>query len=372
MAECVSCGKDIPAGKFFCEDCFKKMKGRRGMLRKVSPAPAGRQAGAGETSPAGPAAPVEGGGPGAPGEGIAQEGGEPAGVRETYEARRASGTLTPAAGKKVVSLKPTLEKASRDKGGASKKKFTITITFSERTYAALSRLKRKREEQPPGVEGLVGEGVPPAAAAPAKRRRGGPHGRPQLKAVKALAGQKAAEQRTLARLVMYREREWDKRDKAAAAAAGVSAGFVVALCFAGWVRVTLSGVGESAYPAVNVSGVDLGLPTYVMIALVVGPLLYMVAAARLGGRLRKVDHGVVLLAAGIIFIPLFYTTIALNGLITHAAAGNLGGGAAYSQLAMQARQTLWPAYLVILMDVVLAFSGLVRLAERRGGKAVEG
>ncbi|MDI7253340.1 MAG: hypothetical protein QME89_12415 [Actinomycetota bacterium] len=81
-------------------------------------------------------------------------------------------------------------------------------------------------------------------------------------------------------------------------------------------------------------------------------------------RFGYVDYGLALLVAGLIFVILFYVNISSNQRMVDLAfrLADAGGGAPAEELE---RHTYWTAYLVSFMGVVLAFSGLARLSERR-------
>ncbi|MBN2026372.1 MAG: hypothetical protein JW854_06420 [Actinobacteria bacterium] len=346
MAECVSCGKEIPAGKFFCDECYVKMKGQRGMLKKVPP-----------TSAAKPDVRVK-----PPEEKGAEEKTAeqivPAGVLPD---RKASGTLTPAAGKKVVSLKPTADKAAKEREG--KKRFTVTITFSERTYAALARMK-KRKEPRPSAEGSDKATAPHAGEGRPKRSKG-PHGRPKLKAVVDAKKQVDEHRSGFMGVIAYRDRKLDRRDLVAAATASFAVLMIVVLCSSSWARVSWGGGGEAAsMQTVKIKGFDLGAMTYICIAVVSIAYLYMVATWVFKGPFTKIDYGVILIVAGVIFIPLFFAAISSTSRLLSIALEKVGSSGD-ALPAQYERQTLWPAYIEVLMGAVLAFSGLVRLSERR-------
>ena len=351
MPECVSCGKEIPAGKFFCDDCYVKMKGTRGKLKKVhsTPAPA--------AMPATPEVEAE--------QEIGAKPVVPEGIVTEVKAR---GNLTPASSKKVVSLKSDDDKAEKQKAG--RKRFTITITFSERTYASLARmkgsLKRKKKEEVPGVGDEAGE----AAAAPEKAvkrtRKKGPYGRPKLKAVASSAKSAKRQRGGFMGLLAYRDRKLDRRDIIAAALASIAVLAIVVLSFASWVRLAWNQGGTGTMQGAQVKGIDLGGITYVCLAVVVIAYLYMVATWLFKGPFARLDYGVVLIVAFIVFVPIFFAAISSNARLLNAAlekVGSVGQGIP----SQYERQTLWPAYVMVLMGAVLAVSGLIRLSERRGG-----
>lgn len=347
MANCVSCGREIEPGSLFCEQCYAKMKGRRGPMRDVAGTAAGRQD---EGRP-----------------GVSPQGGTVPGTGGTV--RRAAGLLTPADQKKVVSIRPDLEKNAKDKYGKSKKRFTITITFSEKTYAMLSRLSRRKGEVREGAA-ASGEGGP--APLPERRkaahRRKGPHGRPALKAVsdRKGAGSKRKEGPVgFKGWIAQRERKWDRGDYAAMALAAAAGILIFSLSFAGWVEVGWGAAEGPTNYKVSIKGVDLGALSYLIIVLAVIALLYIPTAWRLERWLRHLDFGVVLLLTGILIIVLFYTAIAPNQKmmdIAYRLANQRGIEPAGEQVH---RQTLAAAYLISFAGVLMAFSGLVRLSERR-------
>ncbi len=335
MTECVSCGKEIPAGSFFCADCYVRMKGRRGpSAGSPRDGDAGRtqEASAGVT--AGEAAAA------APGPAPA------AGV---------GGALTPVSGKKVVSIKPQLERGGRERGG--RKRFTVTITLGERTYAALDRMRGR------GGKRGKGEGEGSVAGKGGRARSG----RPRLKAVAATRAGAAPGKRGLKGAIAYRDRPMDGGDKVSAALAALAALAIIVLTFRPWARISMGGGDPSAGRKVEVAGTDLGALPFVCIALAAAALLYMMAAKILGGPFAVLDYGVVFILAGVVVIPLLYAAIAPNAALLAAAAKKLGmdAGMAAGQFG---RQTLWPAYLSVLAGALLAFAGLVRLSER-GGEA---
>ena len=283
--------------------------------------------------------------------------------------KKASGTLTPSSGKKVVSLKSVTDKVAKEKEG--KKRFTVTITFSERTYAALARMKRKKKEAQPSAEG---PGVTPASAVEEDKpkRRKGPHGRPKLKAV-ANAGKPVYKHRGgFMGVIAYRDRKFDRRDLIAASMASLAVLMIVVLSFSSWARVSWGEGGESAsMQTVKIKGFDLGAITYVCIAIVAIAYLHMVATWIFKGPFTKVDYGVALIAAGVIFIPIFFAAISSTSRLLSIALEKVGSSG-NALPAQYERQTLWPAYIEVLMGAILAFSGLVRLSERRSAGGAGG
>ncbi len=353
MAECVSCGKEIPAGKFFCDECYVRMKGRKGTLREVPQSPAGEPASGGSA--------VE-----VPGE--SKDAGEPSIAGGVTPERKASGTLTPASDKKVVSIKPASGRSVKEKAG--KKRFTVTISFSEKTYTALSRLRGGRSRDSAGAEEESAVSAP-AEGRPRRAARGrGPHGRPHLKAV---AGKvkPPGKRGGFMRVVSYRDRPWDRGDKTAAVLASFAASMIIVLSFLPWARVTWA-EGEGGTPqVVEVTGVDLGAMTYACIALAALAFMYMIGTWMFKGPFARIDYGVVLIAAGIVFIPLLYATIASNPRLIGAALEEVGRGGGAIPVQYE-RQTLWPAYAMVFMGTLLAFSGLIRLGERRPASGAAG
>ena len=347
MAECVSCGKETPAGKFFCEDCYVKMKGRRGpsgeLLRPPREEP--RKPAAVDDIPRSDATTPE----------VAEAEG-------LVPLKKASGTLTPASSKKVISMKPGAEKAAREKTG--KKRIKVTITFSERTYAALARVKGGRKE----VAGTSPDGTALASRAyqPGTKgavRGGRLHRRPKLKAVAATSA--ATKQKSgFRRAIGYRDRALDGRDKIAIAMAIITVLAIVILCFMPWAKVSWSTGGGTGVQTVEVTGTDLGAMTYVCMAIVISALLYAVATWVFKGMFTVIDFGVIFIVAGIVFIPLLYSTLASNARFLSAALEQAGisGGALPAQFE---RQTLWPAYALVLAGAILGFAGLIRLSERK-------
>jgi hypothetical protein len=366
MAECVSCGKDIPAGKLFCDDCYKKMKGRKGSLKKVAQ-PAGVKPLDTADKPL-PSMTSEDAGQAVENGAIA-----PAGMPEGL--KKASGSLTPSSGKKVVSIKPDLEKTARDKGIGGKKKFTITISFSDRTYAALARFKGKKKEEIPTIPNMPGElitaGEPGEVASPIRKakyrgRKAGPHGRAMLKAV---GGETASGGRTQGfyrRTMGYRDRKWDTGDKVAAIMATASMILVIIMIFLGWVRFTWFEGENNAATTVNIKGIDLGLIVYIMVVMTVLAWLFMVLTRLLKKPLVNLDFGVVMLATGILLIIITFIALSSSGL-TIKAAGNILKieDSLQNTITGYEKQNLWPAYMMILAFCLMAFSGLIRLSERK-------
>jgi len=341
MAECVSCGKETPAGKFFCDDCYVKMKGRRGPSGELPHLPREepqQQTVEDDTPP---------------------EVSEPETIVPMKKAR---GDLTPASSKKVVSMKPGGEKAVKEKAG--KKRFAVTITFSERTYAALARVKGGRKE----VAGPSPDGDAPAPRAhrPVTKgavRGGRLHGRPKLKAVAATSAAKK-QKSGFRRAIGYRDRALDGRDKIAIAMAIFAVLAIVILCFMPWAKVSWSTGGGTGVQTVEVTGTDLGAMTFVCMAIVISALLYAVATWVFKGMFTVIDFGVIFIVAGIVFIPLLYSILTSNARFLSAALeqAGIGGGAMPAQFE---RQTLWPAYALVLAGAILGFAGLIRLSERK-------
>jgi hypothetical protein len=349
MAECVSCGKEIPAGKFFCADCYVKMKGRRGPSGEVPPVSAAisekrdeREDMSNETEPLSRAA-------------------VPTGVTPVG---KASGAITPASVKKVVTMKSPADKAAKEKAG--KKRFAVTITFSERTYAALNRLKIKKEEKSQEPDTSAKSRQTSRAHSRRAARRRGPYGRPMLKAV-AEASSRGTERRGgFMGIIGYRERTLDRGDVAAIAMAVFAVLSIIVLSFLPWVRISLGEGQASGVQTVKVTGMDLGAIIYVCITMAVVALLYMAATWRFKGVFSIMDFGVAFILAGVVIIPLFYIVIASNARILAAALEQIGRGGSPIPEAYE-RQTIWPAYMMVFSAALLAFAGLVRLSERKSG-----
>lgn len=345
MANCVSCGREIEPGKLFCEQCYARMKGKRATLRDV---------GGGKTENAAAGGGVVMGGETAPAAGAVT--------------KRVSGSLTPASQKKVVTLRPDLDKEHKEKYGKSKKRFTITITFSERTYEMLSRFGRGKKTKGTSAEGASRREGAVAKTAKSRTARGrrGPHGRPALKAVE---GKTARRGQDMARgfrgWIARRERKWDGMDYAALLLTTASAVLILALSFAGWVRVSWGAAQEPASFAVSVRGVDLGAITYAIMALGMAALFFIPIAWRLGRWLRRLDFGVILLLAGILIIMLFYVNIASDQKMLDVAYRLANRQGFYPEGEQVQRETMTAAYLMVFMGVLMAFSGLLRLSERR-------
>jgi hypothetical protein len=276
--------------------------------------------------------------------------------------KKLSADLTPTSGKKVVSLKPTVDGAAGERPMDGKKRFKVTITFSERTYNALARLKRKKKGETAAGEGEMTEiEGQPGKAKKAKRRRG-PHGRPKLKAVSEPSKSKGGSDNALLRYIGCREREWDKGDKIAALMATALTVLMIIFCFLSWIRVNWS-YGEGGYSTVtNVKGVDLGIPVYAMIAVAAVGWLYMAFSAITGKALLNLDYGFVIIICGFIFIALFFVAVGSTERVIEAATKSA------TTISNYERQTLWTAYFTVFLGILFAFSGLARLSER---KAVE-
>lgn len=340
MAECVSCGKPVEAGKLFCEQCYARMKGRRGPFRGVSPS---RETVEGQTIR------------------MREKRDRPqtAGFPEGMKAKRES--LTPPTEKKVVILHPELEKSSKKD---RESRFTITITFSERTYRMLSRLKpgkRKNKGEEEGAE----SGAP--AAGLSRRRHKGPHGRPALRALEGrtgISGRPSRKKGGFSAWAAFRPRKLDVGDLFSLGSAALSVVFILILTFVPWVRMTWVTAGGVVAGETPIRGSDLGTLTYLALAVVLAAAAYVPISLWLRERFAYVDYGLVLLAAGLLFVILFYVNISSNQRMVDLAfrlAGTSGGIPAEGL----ERHTSWTSYLVSFMGVVLAFSGLARLSERR-------
>lgn len=345
MAECVSCGKPVEAGKLFCDRCYARMKGRRVTLREAG----GSRDGAEETK--GPSREEEGGGRTAV---------FPAEVRVKRD------TLTPDSEKKVVRLRPEMERPSRmDR----RRRFTITITFSERTYRMLSRLRPGKES----TTGMEEEERPTSAGtAPRKRRKPkGPHGRPALRALEGKAAATrgpSASGGGFAAWVAFRPRRLDGGDLASLGMAALSVACILGLTFLPWVRMTWMAADGTVAGETFIRGSDLGTVTYLALAVVLAAAAYVPLSLWLRERLGCVDFGVVLLLAALAFIIIFYVNISSNQRMVDVALrlAAASGGAPAEDLQ---RHTTWTAYLVSFMGMLLAFSGLARLSERREPEA---
>jgi len=150
--------------------------------------------------------------------------------------------------------------------------------------------------------------------------------------------------------------------------ASISTLLIVVLSFTNWIRLSWVESEGTVMRNIEIKGTDLGVTTYICMALAIVAFLYMISTWLFKGPFTRVDYGVVLIVAGLVFIPLFYSNIASNEKILRTAAA-LAEKATGSipELAQFERQTLWTTYTMVLMGSLLALSGLVRLAERGGG-----
>ncbi len=364
MADCVSCGREIPPGKLFCDDCYLRMKGRMGPRRKSETAPeAGVAAG-----PHYRASATAAGGE------KPQETITVLGEAGTPRGGVAKGELTPASQKKVVSMRPRAETATREKGKSrNAKRFTITITFSEKTYERMARLRArlKREGRKRG-EKASGEAA--AASAARRRRKRGPYGRPLLKAVESSGNAARASRGGFLGWILYRRRPWDRGDGFAAAGATCGTALVLAFCFLEWVRVHWVSQSGASLQVVGVKGTQLGAPVYVSMIAAALAWCFMVAGLLWGGERLKVDFGVVMLLAGLVVIPLVFVALSNNTGVYNAATEVMRskGVPLPAEASGYERHASWPAYLMVLAGLSLSFSGLVRLSERRAKAPVEG
>ena len=356
MAECVGCGKQIEPGKLFCDQCYAKMKGRRGPMReRVTPSPHTV-----EKKPAEREERPQEGPPAA--EGVIPE--EKATLSKEGERRRASDVLTPATHKKVVRLHPEVDKG-REKAGKGEKRFAVTITLSERAYRLLSSLGRRsgKEAGAPGEREEGGEARPKTT-----RRLAGPHGRPALKAVagREVAGTGRGSRGGFLGWVARRERPWDRGDYLSLALAAAATVMVLVLPFVSWVRMSWLDESGSPLEEVAIKGVQLGASTYILIFLGVAAAVYAAAAFLAGEKLRRVDAGFVYLALGMVFIIVFYVGISSNERMVSIALRVLQdrGVTGYAGVP-PSRNTLFSAYLMLLTGLFMSFSGLIRLSERR-------
>jgi hypothetical protein len=145
---------------------------------------------------------------------------------------------------------------------------------------------------------------------------------------------------------------------------------ILLMSFQPWARITLEDPEAAQALVVEVTGIDLGAITYICMALAAAALLYVAATWMIKGVFTVVDFGVVLVVAGVVFIPLFYVAISSNTRIVQAALEQLGrGGGPIPQ--QFDRQTLWPAYIMVIAGALLALAGLVRLSERKSGTRKE-
>lgn len=343
MPECVSCGKQIAAGRLFCDQCYKSMKGKLGPSKKADPQskiPAGEERQGVEARP-----------PGLPPE---QPGQKPA------------GTLTPASNKKIVTLKPGIDKPSREKETGVKTKFSITISLSERVYRTFGHLKsgsrRKTEDGAQMSDSTMPDNT--------KRRRvgkAGPHGRARLKAVGVAKRKSGETQSWLWTLAGYRGRPMDKLDWYAAAIGTMTTALILALSFLGWVSVKSAGEGGAANAQASVKGLDFGLLFYILIAVVALCWGYMAATLALKRPLLKIDFGVVMLAGGLICVAIIFVALGARSNLLEIALRmmRVAGKDIQDPNALFEMQTLWPAYLIVLMGAAMSLSGLMRLSSRK-------
>ena len=359
MPDCVSCGRQIPPGKLFCDECYMRMKGRMGPKQRRDPSRKSEAHATSRQAPTATRADVTE----PPRNVVALEGDQAA------QGGGARAGLTPASQKKVVSMRPRAEKSAKDKT-KSAKKFTITITFSEKTYERLARARArlKRGEGKKAKETAM-EAVPAGTPAAPRKRKGrrGPYGRPLLRAVESSGKHQPEARKGLKRVLLHRRRAWDRGDYLSAVAATSGTAMILAFSFLAWVKQSWVSQGGSSLLTGGVKGAELGAPVYVVMALAALAWSYMVATALLGGERLKLDFGVVLLLAGLVIIPLIFVALSDNKVVYDAAIRILGGKG--TPIPIEAigyeRNTSWPAYLMVLSGLALSLSGLARLSERR-------
>jgi hypothetical protein len=355
MPECVSCGREIPVGKFFCEDCYVKMKGKRGPSGELPRSP--------REQPGQPPVAAD-----APGADVTPP--QAAAVETVVPMVKASGTLTPASSKKVISMKPSADKVPKEKAAkekVGKKRIKVTISFSERTYDALARLRGGKGSagQEPGAE-VVGPSQPhPKGVA----RRGRVRGKPRLQAVSE-PGAPARSRSGFRKAIAYRDRALDGKDMLAIAMAAFAVLAIIILSFQPWVRVSWGGGDGTSLQTVEVTGMDLGTLTYVCMAIAVTALLYAVATWIFKGIFMEVDYGVVFIAAGILFSLLLFIIIASNTRFLIAAVQKAGMSTEHLPAQFE-MQRLFPAYAMVIAGAILGFAGLIRISERKASRSGE-
>ncbi len=339
MPECVSCGKQIADGRLFCDQCYKGMKGKLGPSKKADPQ---------SKIPAGAAR-----------QGVAER---PPGLPPEQPA----GTLTPASNKKIVTLKPEIDKPSREKETGVKKKYSITISLSERAYRTFGHLKRGSGRKTKDGAQVSDSTMPDNS----KRRRvgkAGPYGRARLKAVEVAKKKSGETQGWLWTLVGYRERPMDNLDWYAAAVGTMAAVLILALSFLGWASVKSVGDGGAANTQVSVKGLDFGLIFYILIAVVALCWGYMAATIALKRPLLKIDFGIVMLPGGLVCIAIIFVAVGARNNLLEIALRMMQavGRDIQDPNALFETQTLLPAYLMVLMGAAMSLAGLMRLSSRK-------
>lgn len=343
MPECVSCGKEIAAGRLFCDQCYKSMKGKLGPSKKRDPE---------SKIPVGEAR-----------AGVATR---PSGLPPEQPGQNPAGTLTPASNKKIVTLKRGIDKPSGGKETGVKKKFSITISLSERAYRTFGHLKSgSRRKTKDGAQ--VSDSTMPDNTKRRRLGKAGPHGRARLKAVEVAKRKSGETQGWLWTLVGYRERPMDNLDWYAAAIGTMTAVLILALSFLGWVSVKSAAEGGAANTQVSVKGLDFGLLFYILIAVVAFCWGYMAATLALKRPLLKIDFGIVMLPGGLICIAIIFVAMgARNNLLEIALrVMRAAGKDIRDPNALFEMQTLWPAYLMVLMGAAMSLAGLMRLSSRK-------
>jgi hypothetical protein len=157
----------------------------------------------------------------------------------------------------------------------------------------------------------------------------------------------------------------DGKDKLAVATAAFCVLVIAGFSFLPWVRVSWNTGDASGIQTVDVAAKDLGAMTYICLAIVIAALPFTLASLFLRGAFAALDYGVVLIAAGVLFVALFFATIASNARFLGAALEELGRGGS-SLPAQFDRKTLWPAYIMPIAGAGMALAGWVRLLERKG------
>lgn len=324
MANCISCGREVEEGKFFCSDCYTSMTPETG----TTPESVKAEAAAGEAP------------------------------RPALNAEEVP-SFTPPSQKRVIKDASPLP----EKKGKAAKKLEDTGAKPAKREKQPKREKPAKEPRPARQGPSRGE-----AAGLAARQAAGRAGRAGKRAGTWLKGVAARTALWLKGLALDNKGDFDQTDWIAwGVGTAASLLLMTAVLLMGFVRLDwlLTGSDSIETQGTVLKGIDLGAWGYVLVASsAVLILLYILSVTATKTKINiRVNPAFLAICISLIGLVVMVLALWSNGSILHAAA-NKNGWFGTTEFDYASKTVLYGAYIAAACLVVVFGAAAVRLAER--------
>lgn len=326
MANCISCGREIEEGKFFCPDCYSSM------------------------TPDGGTAPT----PSTP----TADKSKPAGTAPVKDAGAAAEvpSFTPPSEKRAIKKAPPLPEAKAGTARKSRKQ-------GEKP-AKRDKGEKPAKEPRPARQG-PSRGETAGLAARQAADRAGQTGKRAGNWLKGLAQRSA---RWLKGIALESKGDFDQADWIAwGVGTAASLLLITAVLLMGFIRLNwiLTGSDASETQATVLKGIDLGAWGYMFVAIsVILTLLFILnlTVTRMKINIR-VNPAFLAICLSLIELVVIFLALWNNGSILHAAA-NKNGWIGITEFDYASKNVMYGGYIAVACLVVIFGAAAMRMAER--------